>query len=330
MRAEPGAELLFFTRSACYSFSTAREEFAGNARKLFDAPILCSVPRPKKVPALASVADLDGDGLVEVLMRDLDADGAEDVVFREGAKVSVFRGGREGAMGERPEQVLKAEGNVVSAFLFDEDEDGAQDLWLVRVESISLADVLLWLASAGSIDFEAFVYRNQSGRFGRRPARKVAVKLRVPALPALVEMGQRLESRREEAEAMAAGRGDFTASGARRDLATFARGALRVHLGRAGLIHDPGDVAGALVYRRDLDEHALEVEPVAERYLLAHRVAPEALASPRPDAELDLGAAGGSPRIAVLDLDGDGRDDVIAAVVEESGAVRGEVVLTRP
>ncbi|MDO7640047.1 MAG: VCBS repeat-containing protein, partial [OM182 bacterium] len=118
----------------------------------------------------------------EELLEDIDGDGIEDLLLREGGKVSVFPGTLTGIDVSTPTQVLRSGGNVLTTFLHDEDGDGTKDLWLWRVEPISVGDIFVWLALSGSISVEAFVYRNQGDAFARRPARKISVALKFPSV----------------------------------------------------------------------------------------------------------------------------------------------------
>jgi hypothetical protein len=85
VREEPGAELLLFTRSACYGYSTMKEGYADNARKLFDCELICAVPHRKEILHLDSIVDLDSDGTPDVV-----------VPVDEGWEV--FRGRRDGPL----------------------------------------------------------------------------------------------------------------------------------------------------------------------------------------------------------------------------------------
>ncbi len=49
VRPDPGEELIFFTAGACFSFSAARGDFAGNAARLFAFDLLPDMPDPKGV-----------------------------------------------------------------------------------------------------------------------------------------------------------------------------------------------------------------------------------------------------------------------------------------
>ena len=96
--------------------------------------------------------------------------------------MSIFTGQADGVNTDQARQVLRSGGNVLSTFLYDENGDGLKDLWLWRVESISVGDIFVWLALSGSIAIDAFIYANNGERFERRPARKVTVDLKFPSV----------------------------------------------------------------------------------------------------------------------------------------------------
>ena len=123
----------------------------------------------------------------------------EEILEREGGKVSLFTGNAKGMDFTQPKQVLRSGGNVLKVFLHDEDGDGRKDLWLWRIEPISVGDLFLWLAISGSVNVEAFVYRNEGESFARRPARQVTVALKFPSA---VRMISSVVDIREQARAV--------------------------------------------------------------------------------------------------------------------------------
>ena len=137
----------------------------------------------------------------EEILEDINGDGIEDLLLREAGKVSIFEGFSKGLKLDTPIQILRSGGNVLATFLYDENKDGYKDLWLWRVEPISVGDIFVWLALSGSINLEAFVYRNQNGNFARRPARKVTVSLKFPPVTRLASsFSQARESIRNTAD----------------------------------------------------------------------------------------------------------------------------------
>lgn len=135
----------------------------------------------------------------EEILEDVDGDRIDDFVLREGGKVSLFTGTANGMDFTQPKQVLRSGGNVLKVFLHDEDGDGRKDLWLWRIEPISVGDLFLWLAISGSVNVEAFVYRNEGESFARRPARQVTVALKFPSA---VRMISSVVDIREQARAV--------------------------------------------------------------------------------------------------------------------------------
>ena len=136
----------------------------------------------------------------EEVLDDVNNDGIEDLLLREGGKVSLFYGTGSGMDFDSPQQVLRSGGNVLSTFLYDENEDGLKDLWLWRVEPISVGDIFVWLALSGSVAIEAFIYPNDGERFARRPARKISVDLRFPSVIRLASAYEDLSSEVETLE----------------------------------------------------------------------------------------------------------------------------------
>src|SRR5262249_46778503 len=67
VRAEPGAELLFFTASSCFSYSTAVEGFAGDARKLFSWDLPLDLPDPAELVRVDAKAAASGGAPLLVL-----------------------------------------------------------------------------------------------------------------------------------------------------------------------------------------------------------------------------------------------------------------------
>lgn len=135
----------------------------------------------------------------EEILEDVNGDRVDDFVLREGGKVSLFTGNTNGMDFTQPKQVLRSGGNVLKIFLHDEDGDGRKDLWLWRIEPISVGDIFLWLAISGSVNVEAFVYRNEGESFARRPARQVTVALKFPSA---VRMISSVVDIREQARAV--------------------------------------------------------------------------------------------------------------------------------
>ena len=68
LRPDPGKEFLFFTGSACYSLSCAKEGYANNLKKLFEWELIKSLPDKKKIDYIGELKDLNNDGFVDILL----------------------------------------------------------------------------------------------------------------------------------------------------------------------------------------------------------------------------------------------------------------------
>lgn len=75
----PGNELIFVSSDAVYSFSSSIQSYSGNIEKLFDWPLIASMPNRKRLIYLGELPDLDMDGNV-------------DLVLPYGEGVGIFRG----------------------------------------------------------------------------------------------------------------------------------------------------------------------------------------------------------------------------------------------
>lgn len=68
LREEPGTELILFSRGAAYSYSSRKEGYAGNLKKLFDWELVATVPERKSLPFFGKLQDYNEDGHVDLLL----------------------------------------------------------------------------------------------------------------------------------------------------------------------------------------------------------------------------------------------------------------------
>lgn len=134
------------------------------------------------------------------ILIDVDDDGIDDLLIREGGKVSLFSGTSDSMDFTQPKQVLRSSGNVLAAFVRDENGDELKDLWIIRIESISIGDAFLWLALSGSVEVEAFIYRNDGTQFARRPARKLILNIKFPSILKLMGTALSIQAEIEDSE----------------------------------------------------------------------------------------------------------------------------------
>jgi hypothetical protein len=138
----------------------------------------------------------------EEILRDMNGDGIDDMILREGGRVALHLGSATGINLEQPDQILRSGGNVLSVFMHDENGNGRPDLWLWRIEQISLGDLFLWLAVSGTINLEAFVYHNEGNSFARRPARRITVALRFPSAVRMISSVRDVRDRARNMDAV--------------------------------------------------------------------------------------------------------------------------------
>lgn len=278
----------------------------------------------------------------EELLEDIDGDGIEDLLLREGGKVSVFPGTRAGIDVSTPTQVLRSGGNVLTTFLHDEDSDGSKDLWLWRVEPISVGDIFVWLALSGSISVEAFVYRNQGDAFARRPARKISVALKFPSV---IRLASSLRQIAEDARAAAETTdtltgvaqldgsvdkpidvsGDASLDTIRDDLMLLVGNRLSLYLSVIEAAPAP-TFLGALGYSPDRDDYAIDLKGVVDAAMVSSD--PLDGINSAPSLEIDLSAVMGTGGMVSARINQDNRDDIFVFTAMTPDAIEGILLLS--
>lgn len=278
----------------------------------------------------------------EELLEDIDGDGIEDLLLREGGKVSVFPGTRAGIDVSTPTQVLRSGGNVLTTFLHDEDSDGSKDLWLWRVEPISVGDIFVWLALSGSISVEAFVYRNQGDAFARRPARKISVALKFPSV---IRLASSLRQIAEDARAAVETTdtltgvaqldgsvdkpidvsGDASLDTIRDDLMLLVGNRLSLYLSVIEAAPAP-TFLGALGYSPDRDDYAIDLKGVVDAAMVSSD--PLDGINSAPSLEIDLSAVMGTGGLVSARINQDNRDDIFVFTAMTPDAIEGILLLS--
>ncbi len=131
------------------------------------------------------------------IISDINEDKIEDLILLNEGKVTIYNGTSDGIDFSRPGQVLKSSGNVIAAFVtkelnFDKGSR-SNDLVLVRVQDISLGDILSMFIIKKDINIEGFIYKNKGNVFEKRPARKITLTIKIPSIIKIIDLVKELE-----------------------------------------------------------------------------------------------------------------------------------------
>lgn len=266
----------------------------------------------------------------EEILEDMNGDGVDDLLLREGGKVSLFMGTVTGMNLEQPQQVLRSGGNVLSTFLNDENEDGLKDLWLWRVEPISVGDVFVWLALSGSIAIEAFIYPNEGDRFARRPTRRVNVDLRFPSVIRLASAYESLNSESDSLEL--SDRPPYTEAAiddqaAMNDLLVLRGGQVQLFLNSITESRNT-EFLGALGYSRERDNYEIDIREIINNVDVQVDPMLTRVANVSADQSIDLSSSVSRGDISAANLNGDGVDDIIVFTEYDGSHIRGLLLIS--
>jgi hypothetical protein len=267
----------------------------------------------------------------EEILEDVNGDNIDDLLLREGGKVSLFSGTPTGMNFEQPTQVLRSGGNVLSTFLFDEDEDGLKDLWLWRVETVSVGDIFLWLAVSGSVAVEAFIYPNEGDSFARRPTRRLTVNLKFPSVirlaTTMMDITEEARSRQDETVSPNV-LADIDAEFDQRDLLVLIDNSLQVFLNtiEPELSTDP--FLDGLNYTRERDEYEIDIRSIINNISINDNANLEAVSEKEPDFQLQIDQAVVQGDIIPIALNADDLDDLLVFTQRNNVHVTGILLLS--
>lgn len=267
----------------------------------------------------------------EELLEDVDGDGVDDLVLREGSKVSVFGGTVDGMTFEQPRQVLRSGGNVLGTFLYDENNDDLKDLWLWRVEPISVSDIFVWLALSGSIAIEAFIYPNEGERFSRRPSRKLTVDLKFPSVLRLTSSFRSIDeelSATDTDEYPISTIGNFDNEPSRADLLALIDNQLAVFLNNIEPESEDTEFLGALGYTRDRDNYEIDIKEVIEDALVTINQSRSSIDQLSADLTIPLPVDTAVSDIVTAKINNDDSDDIFVFDAGIGGQITGLLLLS--
>ena len=267
----------------------------------------------------------------EEILEDINGDGIADLLLREGGKVSLFSGTAAGMDFSQPQQVLRSGGNVLSTFVHDENEDGLKDLWLWRVEPISVGDVFLWLALSGSIAVEAFIYPNEGERFARRPSRRISVDLRFPSVIRMAtsfrEISQEADNTQSD-DIVPTALGQLDGIGDRQDLLVLVNNQLQIFLDSIEPQQQERPFLGALGYSRQRDNYEINLRELIDNISVRGNPRLDAVTGRSAQQVIDLQQTVVNGDVVTALLNNDTLDDVFIFTSHSSEAINGVLLLS--
>jgi hypothetical protein len=268
------------------------------------------------------------EGQATYRSRDLDGDRIPDHVLAHGRKVWVFLGDEEGPQFTEPLSILKTAEDITAVTLARIDGDALADLVLFKVQLPTIATLLRGLFGEWDVVIGAVGYRNLEGRgFEQSPSSRSERVVRLPSIVGMLKNPSELLARFEELESRfrIAVHGDFDGDGAR-DLGLVSSDGAKLEVwigsrGAGGAALDADRALREVFFEGsdavwDLDRILLWLGGVADRQVALEtggRAASFALAL-RPEAEARLES------LLAGDLDGDGRDELVAGYAAPDGA----------
>ncbi|TFH74631.1 VCBS repeat-containing protein [Gammaproteobacteria bacterium LSUCC0112] len=277
----------------------------------------------------------------EELLEDMNGDGIDDFILREGGRVALHLGQSGPAQAstinlQQPDQILRSSGNVLSVFLADENDDGRPDLWLWRVDQVSIGDLFLWLAVSGTINMEAFVYPNEGNQFARRPSRRITVAMRFPSVVRMIGSVQESRDRARSMEPVI----PFTraqvlpdaasAQAAMDDLLVLANNQLEVFYQAVAQEPPPADdrFLASLGYRRGLDSYEIDLRRIVDAFNIEVNAEVNEVRVREPNLRIPLPDAAPRGDLVATDLNNNGIDDIFVFISRDLSSIKGVLYLS--
>lgn len=275
----------------------------------------------------------------EEILQDMNGDGVDDMILREGGRVALHLGNADGIDFDRADQILRSGGNVLSVFLQDENADGQPDLWLWRVEQVSLGDVFLWLAISGTINIEAFVYPNEGNAFARRPARRLTVALRFPSAVRMISSVQEVRERASRSDVvLPTARGRLSShppdtprpADTMEDLLVLLEDQVEVFYQALAPVPEADDdrFLASIGYRRDRDDYEIDIRRIIDEFDIGVNRDVNAVSDRQPDIRLPVTGDARRGDIVTTDLNNNGIDDIMVFIERSDSAVTGLIWLS--
>ena len=268
----------------------------------------------------------------EEVLDDVNGDGIEDLLLREGGKVSLFEGTTNGMELTQPKQVLRSGGNVLSTFLYDENKDGLKDLWIWRVEPISVGDIFIWLALSGSIAIEAFIYPNEGERFSRRPTRKLTIELQFPSVIRLATSFQELAEEAREMRSVGltpTNKANVDNNFDGDDLLVLVNNQVQIFLNSIEPEDSSTTFLGGLGYARDKDDYTINIRNLIENISITENLRLASVDGITADLSIKLDTVVKNGDIIPALLNADSIDDIFVFTQHDNSYIQGILLLSK-
>jgi hypothetical protein len=232
----------------------------------------------------------------------------------------------------RPKQVLRSGGNVLSTFLYDENEDGLKDLWLWRVEPISVGDIFIWLALSGSIAIEAFIYPNEGERFSRRPTRKLTIELQFPSVIRLATSFQELAEEVREMQSVGltpTNKANVDNDLDGDDLLVLVNNQVQIFLNSIEPQDSSTTFLGGLGYARDKDDYTINIRNLIENISITENLRLAGVDGMPADLSIELDTVVKNGDIIPALLNADSIDDIFVFTQHDNSNIQGILLLSK-
>jgi hypothetical protein len=258
-------------------------------------------------------------------IQEIDGKAPRDLLVQEGRTIKVYHGGSVTGVSPSADQVLKVSGNLVQFLVHDVTGSKLPDLQLFRAEKIGVDRAIRWLVLPGNLEFELFTYENTDGMFSRKPTRRNTVALKIPRLLTLLEDLDGIETEFQRQSEIPARTLDLDGDGKSDDVLDITDQKIRFYRGCAPELDESLSILRAGSGGASMEEFLLEdfeqmpdgesktidLGGYADWSFYPWESIRESTRGIEPFSESPISPPGATYNIQVVDLTGNGRQDVV-------------------
>lgn len=274
-------------------------------------------------------------------LEDLDGDKIEDLLLLDNGKITVYGGTATGMDLTTPRQILKSSGNVLNMYALDIDDDTLKDLFVARIQDISIGDIFTWFVFSKDITFEIYIYKNQGKQFAKRPGRKLTVTLKLPSFLKINSFMNKQKNSEYKPVSTRAVRANLFESQSHEDLLVMRANTIEGFLKAANTGLEKEQILEMLKFlglSETNDDLTLDLEDMMQNPSESGNIQLLAVKDKQPDFKIDIipyktdtsqDATAVEQDIAAVDLNGDNRDDIFLLTDRDETSVAGTLFLSR-